>query len=179
MIFPSCETISYSTGVGSNCQIHIVYNQQKPLCDSRNSRKIQDDCRLPDELCSVDPQFRFDFNNPQVSFAFTRLIDNVLTHQISCRGTQFSKSHLSSKMGQIRCFFLTLRRSLRCQFHSDLVTWTLTGFRILFPLLFIKMVQLPPTYYFRHPVGAALPDVALQLEDHSKSSLVTPKFWRT
>lgn len=61
MVFPSCESISPSTGVGSNCKINIAYNQQKPLCASTSPTVSQKNCRMPNELCSADPAFKFDF----------------------------------------------------------------------------------------------------------------------
>lgn len=61
MVFPTCEFISPSTGIGSNCKINIAYNQQKPLCASTSPAVSQKNCRMPDQLCSADPGFKFDF----------------------------------------------------------------------------------------------------------------------
>lgn len=61
MIFPSCDSISTSTGIGTNCKINIAYNQQKPLCASASPAVSQKNCRLPDSLCSADSEFKFDF----------------------------------------------------------------------------------------------------------------------
>ena len=63
MVFPTCSSVSPSTGIGTGCKINIVYNQQKPLCASTSGapgRGQQARCRPPDELCSSDPDFRFD-----------------------------------------------------------------------------------------------------------------------
>ncbi|KAF8319364.1 hypothetical protein DL93DRAFT_2124690 [Clavulina sp. PMI_390] len=70
MIFPTCESISTSTGIGQKCKINIAYNQQKPLCASTNPAAPSKNCRLPDQLCSADSDFKFDFTpgSPQAGF---------------------------------------------------------------------------------------------------------------
>lgn len=63
MVFPSCSSVS-SAGVGSSCVINIVYNKQLPLCSSATSpttdKKGNQICRRPEELCTSDPNFKFD-----------------------------------------------------------------------------------------------------------------------
>ena len=59
MIFPTCEKVT-DNGFGSNCYINIAYNQQLPLCASSSPSAKQRNCRTPDELCTADPNFRFD-----------------------------------------------------------------------------------------------------------------------
>ncbi|KAK9767766.1 hypothetical protein K7432_002149 [Basidiobolus ranarum] len=51
MIFPVCPN-------GADCTIHIVYNQQKPLCNKSN----QSNCRKVGELCQSDANFKFDLD---------------------------------------------------------------------------------------------------------------------
>ena len=59
MIFPTCEKVT-DNGFGSNCYINIAYNQQLPLCASSSPSAKQRNCRTPDELCTADPNFKFD-----------------------------------------------------------------------------------------------------------------------
>ena len=64
MVFATCSSVS-SSGVGSNCYINIAYNIQLPLCASttdsglRNGKRV---CRPPEQLCTADPDFRFDLS---------------------------------------------------------------------------------------------------------------------
>jgi integrin alpha FG-GAP repeat containing protein 1 len=64
-VFPSCSSVS-SAGVGSGCVINIVYNQQLPLCSSAASLTTDKEgnriCRRPEELCTADPNFKFDLS---------------------------------------------------------------------------------------------------------------------
>ncbi|CAO3685637.1 unnamed protein product [Umbelopsis vinacea] len=56
ILFPVCS--------GSSCQIHIVYNQQMPLCTRPdNSHQNATTCRNARNLCVADPNFKFDFDN--------------------------------------------------------------------------------------------------------------------
>ena len=63
MVFPSCSSVS-PAGVGSGCVINIVYNEQLPLCSSAMSPATDKErnriCRRPEELCTSDPNFKFD-----------------------------------------------------------------------------------------------------------------------
>ncbi|KDQ59682.1 hypothetical protein JAAARDRAFT_33256 [Jaapia argillacea MUCL 33604] len=76
MIFSTCSSVSASTGVGQNCYINIAYNQQLPLCTSatapsvgKNGKRI---CRPPEQLCTVDPDFKFDLTASSDNDAFVR-----------------------------------------------------------------------------------------------------------
>lgn len=63
MLFATCASVSTSTGVGSMCSINIAYNKQLPLCTSNSASNVQNGkpvCRLPDDLCTADPDFQFD-----------------------------------------------------------------------------------------------------------------------
>ena len=63
MVFATCSSVS-SSGIGSNCNINIAFNKQLPLCASttdsglRNGKRV---CRPPEQLCTADPDFKFDF----------------------------------------------------------------------------------------------------------------------
>ena len=65
MLFATCSSVSSSTGIGSTCSINIAYNKQLPLCTSAsasnfvNGKRI---CRPPGDLCTADPDFRFDLH---------------------------------------------------------------------------------------------------------------------
>ncbi|KAI0737904.1 integrin alpha N-terminal domain-containing protein [Daedaleopsis nitida] len=75
MLFASCSSVS-STGIGSTCSINIAYNKQLPLCPSStqpsvvNGRRI---CRPPDDLCTPDPNFKFDLGVRADNDAFVRI----------------------------------------------------------------------------------------------------------
>ncbi|KZT70220.1 hypothetical protein DAEQUDRAFT_725861 [Daedalea quercina L-15889] len=75
MVFATCSSVS-SSGVGSNCYINIAYNQQLPLCASttdsglRNGKQV---CRPPEQLCTADPDFRFDLSERSDNDAFVRV----------------------------------------------------------------------------------------------------------
>ncbi|KAI0792754.1 hypothetical protein C8Q75DRAFT_751250 [Abortiporus biennis] len=65
MLFTTCDSVSSSTGLGSNCKLNIAFNQQLPLCTSssgsvKNGKLV---CRPPTALCTADPDFKFDLNN--------------------------------------------------------------------------------------------------------------------
>ncbi|KAI0345064.1 integrin alpha N-terminal domain-containing protein [Trametopsis cervina] len=64
MLFVTCDSVSRTTGIGIGCKINIAYNKQLPLCSSTTSspQKGKTACRRPDELCTADPDFRFDFS---------------------------------------------------------------------------------------------------------------------
>jgi integrin alpha FG-GAP repeat containing protein 1 len=73
MIFPTCFSISKASGVGTDCSINIVYNQQKPLCVDGVSFLSSSDCRPLDALCTGDKDFKFEFDarNSKVRVHFT------------------------------------------------------------------------------------------------------------
>ncbi|CAO3663293.1 unnamed protein product [Umbelopsis ramanniana] len=56
IMFPVCS--------GTKCQIHIVYNQQMPLCAKpEDSHQNSTTCRQARNLCVADPDFKFDFDS--------------------------------------------------------------------------------------------------------------------
>jgi hypothetical protein len=64
MVFITCSSVTYSTGVGTGCSINIAYNKQLQLCTSSTDsgiKKGQRTCRPPEQLCTADPNFYFDF----------------------------------------------------------------------------------------------------------------------
>ncbi|CCM05781.1 uncharacterized protein FIBRA_08014 [Fibroporia radiculosa] len=75
MVFATCSSVSSSTGIGKDCYINIAYNQQLPLCSSSTSSGVQNGkriCRPPDQLCTADPDFRFDLSQRSGNDAFVR-----------------------------------------------------------------------------------------------------------
>ncbi|KAJ3514179.1 hypothetical protein NLJ89_g2518 [Agrocybe chaxingu] len=75
LIFPTCSSVSPSTGVGSDCYINIAYNQQLPLCTLTTDsglRKGVRVCRRPEDLCITDPNFKFDLSPRSDNNAFVR-----------------------------------------------------------------------------------------------------------
>ncbi|KAH7914077.1 hypothetical protein BJ138DRAFT_1144581 [Hygrophoropsis aurantiaca] len=76
MVFPTCSSVS-STGIGSNCVINIAYNKQLPLCASATEHSIDKNgrrtCRSPEELCTADPNFRFDLGTSTKNKAFVQV----------------------------------------------------------------------------------------------------------
>lgn len=66
MLFATCSSVSKSTGVGSNCYLNVAYNQQLPLCASSTTSSVVQGkrvCRPPEDLCTGDPDFRFDLSD--------------------------------------------------------------------------------------------------------------------
>lgn len=62
IVFPTCKSVSKS-GIGTDCAINIAYNKQKPLCtQSAGSLSKVKDCRDPDNLCTSDRDFKFNFD---------------------------------------------------------------------------------------------------------------------
>ena len=92
MLFATCSSVSSSTGIGSTCSINIAYNKQLPLCTSAsasnfvNGKRI---CRPPGDLCTADPDFRFDLHeSPDNDVCAclqlrTPFSDNQLYHRLS------------------------------------------------------------------------------------------------
>ncbi|KAG8970871.1 hypothetical protein FRC03_000089 [Tulasnella sp. 419] len=95
MVFPTCETVSQSTGVGTNCHLNIVYNKQKPLCSTSTPTITNRNCRLPDDLCTPDPDFSFNFdastdNQYYSRFALSSLLPNINTPSLLLYDTTHS-----------------------------------------------------------------------------------------
>ncbi|PPQ97975.1 hypothetical protein CVT26_003124 [Gymnopilus dilepis] len=75
LIFPTCSSVSSTTGAGANCYINIAYNQQLPLCSSATDsglRKGVRVCRTPDNLCIADPNFKFNLSDDPSNHAFVK-----------------------------------------------------------------------------------------------------------
>ena len=116
MVFSTCTSVSSSTGIGSGCELHIAYNQQLPLCTSttqtteKNGKRT---CRRPEELCSVDTDFRFDLGDRR---------DNQVC---SVDSNDFCVSYLTSRCPGVQTFScqrLVFFRSPSCARHSLLST---------------------------------------------------------
>ncbi|KAI1783408.1 integrin alpha N-terminal domain-containing protein [Ganoderma leucocontextum] len=76
MLFATCSSVSSSTGIGSTCSINIAYNKQLPLCTSASGTNIVNGkrvCRPPSDLCTADPDFRFDLRESPENDAFVRV----------------------------------------------------------------------------------------------------------
>ncbi|GBE82743.1 integrin alpha N-terminal domain-containing protein [Sparassis latifolia] len=76
MVFTTCSSVSSTTGMGSNCAINIAYNIQLPLCRSATTPSIQKGkrvCRPPEQLCTADPDFRFNLSQSSDNNAFARI----------------------------------------------------------------------------------------------------------
>ncbi|KAI0045090.1 integrin alpha N-terminal domain-containing protein [Auriscalpium vulgare] len=86
LLITTCSSVSPSTGLGSGCALNIAYNKQIPLCapsstafifggGSGNSTDVQKACRRPDNLCSADRAFKFEFSGSSyVSHPFESLL---------------------------------------------------------------------------------------------------------
>ncbi|KAI0081457.1 hypothetical protein K474DRAFT_1613628 [Panus rudis PR-1116 ss-1] len=76
MVFVTCDSVSSSTGVGSNCMLNIAYNKQLPLCPSTTSPSVKNGkriCRPPTNLCTADPDFRYNLNEGSDNPDFVRI----------------------------------------------------------------------------------------------------------
>ncbi len=71
MVFPTCSSVSRDSGIGTNCQINIAYNQQRPLCQGASLKNKTEICRKPDDLCSGDDNFKFNFDEADLQVLFT------------------------------------------------------------------------------------------------------------
>jgi integrin alpha FG-GAP repeat containing protein 1 len=70
LVFPTCSSVSSTTGIGRTCSLNIAYNKQKPLCSvgegnwlarlSGIAAVAPKDCREHTELCTGDANFGFD-----------------------------------------------------------------------------------------------------------------------
>ncbi|KIJ94536.1 hypothetical protein K443DRAFT_683654 [Laccaria amethystina LaAM-08-1] len=75
MVFPTCAHVSSSTGVGTDCYINIAFNEQLQLCASSTDSGVKKGvrvCRPPEDLCTSDPNFRFNLTDSPDNPAFMR-----------------------------------------------------------------------------------------------------------
>ncbi|KAI6097916.1 hypothetical protein EV401DRAFT_2040044 [Pisolithus croceorrhizus] len=76
MVFTTCSHV-FSSGIGSGCLLNIAYNKQLPVCPSTTSPSVNKQgepiCRSPVDLCSADPNFRFDLSTSQDNDALIRI----------------------------------------------------------------------------------------------------------
>ncbi|WVN88253.1 uncharacterized protein L203_103454 [Cryptococcus depauperatus CBS 7841] len=71
IVFPTCSRRSESSGLGSNCNINIVYNKQASLCSTETSQWNQDEllkCRGWGDMCISDEKFEFSFDADDPGF---------------------------------------------------------------------------------------------------------------
>lgn len=61
MVFPTCASVSTSSGIGKDCSLNIAYNKQISLCQASSLPGAS--CRDPQALCSADPAFDFSFDS--------------------------------------------------------------------------------------------------------------------
>ncbi|KAI0689777.1 hypothetical protein BC835DRAFT_1407738 [Cytidiella melzeri] len=75
MLFVTCDSVSGKTGIGTGCNVNIAYNKQLPLCPPSTSsvQKGKRICRIPDELCTADPDFRFDMSVRDDNMDYVRI----------------------------------------------------------------------------------------------------------
>src|ERR1700733_1805504 len=139
MVFPTCESISSSTGIGSNCKINIAYNKQKPLCASTSSTMSQKKCRMPDQLCSADPDFKFDFTpgSPVRPIHLKSFIPCLIDIH---SGSPALMSRHCHQMGPVHYYFSTHRFRLHCLFRFILGILISMVFLTWCQLWYIKMV---------------------------------------
>ncbi|KAJ3731690.1 hypothetical protein DFJ43DRAFT_1132384 [Lentinula guzmanii] len=97
MVFTTCNSVSSSSGVGSDCYINIAFNQQLPLCATAQPAftKGVRTCRPPDNLCVADPNFKFEFSGKPdvfVRFPITSLFPDGTAPSLLVQDTTFSPS---------------------------------------------------------------------------------------
>ncbi|KAG5717871.1 T-cell immunomodulatory protein [Termitomyces sp. T112] len=75
MVFMTCSSVSTSTGLGSECFINIAYNHQLGLCSSTTDNGFQKGvrtCRPHNDLCTADPNFKFNLSDSPNNDLFVR-----------------------------------------------------------------------------------------------------------
>ncbi|KAL7421858.1 hypothetical protein Q5752_003629 [Cryptotrichosporon argae] len=85
VVFPTCERVSSSSGVGTKCSINIAYNKQVPICSSEGSRLVTDgklQCRGWGELCQADDSFDYSFDDDSDYFVSIPLL-SIITDKYS------------------------------------------------------------------------------------------------
>ncbi|KAG9121544.1 hypothetical protein FRC07_002449 [Ceratobasidium sp. 392] len=82
LVFPVCASFSSITGVGLDCEIHVAYNKQIPLCSGTGVGAGNARCRSPGALCVADDGFTFDLDPNGDAYSIIRLSD-ILPQQTS------------------------------------------------------------------------------------------------
>ncbi|KAF9464632.1 hypothetical protein BDZ94DRAFT_1256197 [Collybia nuda] len=75
MVFTTCSQVSSTTGLGNDCFVNIAYNQQLELCSSSTDsgyKKGVITCRPHGDLCTADPNFKFDLSDRENNDLFSR-----------------------------------------------------------------------------------------------------------
>ncbi|KAH7890039.1 hypothetical protein F5I97DRAFT_1999340 [Phlebopus sp. FC_14] len=77
MVLSTCSSVSSTTGAGSDCFINIAYNKQLQLCPSATSPSVNKQgeriCRPPEDLCTADPNFKYDLSPNGDNDAFVQI----------------------------------------------------------------------------------------------------------
>ncbi|KAG8784926.1 hypothetical protein FRC12_018139 [Ceratobasidium sp. 428] len=84
LVFPVCTSYSSSTSVGLDCEIHVAYNKQVPLCSGTGvgGGGGSGKCRELGALCVKDDGFVFDLDPNGDAYSVLRLAD-ILPQQTS------------------------------------------------------------------------------------------------
>ncbi|KAG6899532.1 hypothetical protein C0993_009348 [Termitomyces sp. T159_Od127] len=75
MVYTTCHSVSSSSGLGSDCFINIAYNRQLGLCSSTTDNGIKKGvrtCRPHYDLCTADPNFKFNLSDSPDNDLFVR-----------------------------------------------------------------------------------------------------------
>ncbi|KAG8716700.1 hypothetical protein FRC09_015339, partial [Ceratobasidium sp. 395] len=82
LVFPVCASYSSITGIGLDCEIHVAYNKQVPLCSGTGVGGGNGKCRELGALCVKDDGFVFDLDPNGDAYSVLRLAD-ILPQQTS------------------------------------------------------------------------------------------------
>ncbi|KAG8790454.1 hypothetical protein FRC12_011834 [Ceratobasidium sp. 428] len=83
LVFPVCASYSSVTGIGLDCEIHVAYNKQIPLCSGTGmGGGGNGKCRELGALCVKDDGFVFDLDPNGDAYSVLRLAD-ILPQQTS------------------------------------------------------------------------------------------------
>ncbi|KAI0320316.1 hypothetical protein OF83DRAFT_1162494 [Amylostereum chailletii] len=89
MLITTCTSVSQNTGLGTGCVFNVAYNKQLPLCtgssgsifSSNPESSKKKTCREPDELCSADPTFHFQFDGAAyASYPIETIVSSSASH---------------------------------------------------------------------------------------------------
>ena len=105
MVFPTCASVSTSSGIGKDCSLNIAYNKQIPLCQATSLSGAS--CRDPQALCSADPAFDFSFDSA------TDVSADVLSSFRAPADLSSSSSPFRLSLSRLHC--LIRQRARRCR----------------------------------------------------------------
>ena len=114
MVFPTCAHVSSSTGVGTDCYINVAFNEQLQLCASSTDSGVKNGvrvCRPPEDLCTPDPNFRFNLtDSPDNPVSFRSTLCCVIlqdTDFLPLLRHSFASLCLPSSLYPLHCLYLT------------------------------------------------------------------------